>query len=292
MPDAILHIGFNKCGSTALQKWLGDHRNALLRQGVLYQRMDPRPDVVCTNPHLKVLAYSLAGLTLPPRRMNAVLDITDGDRTSQDRVAEDFRRAFEARVAEGGFGTWVGSSEALVSRDIPQAAVSALADWLSGLFGTVRYVAYIRRPEDWLVSLYGHAKRTHDLDETLSDFAQRIKRTPFAQVLARWETAAGRDALDVRLFEESWLTGVGLVEDFRAVLGLTDGAIDTRSKVVNVTYRRGLRGLPLLGRGMKRPALPTDTRDLVRRENAAAMDWIEGRFFADRCEEFRAWAGG
>ncbi|MBY6114988.1 hypothetical protein KUW09_13800 [Mameliella alba] len=290
MPDAILHIGFNKCGSTALQQWLGDQSGALADQGIWYQRMDPRESVTCTNPHLQVLACSLADEEVPARPMNAVLGITD--RTSQDRVAQTFRQDFEARVAKGGFSTWVGSSEALVSRNMSQGAITALANWLSSLFGRLRVVAYIRRPDAWLVSLYGHAGRRHGGNETLSDFATRVKAVPFAPILRKWENAVGRDALDVRLFREDWLKGAGLVEDFSTVLGLPDGQIQTRARRLNTSFRDGLRGLSPLSRGPKRPSLTDELRASIRHRNAEAMDWIEDTYFADHRDSFRSWAAG
>ncbi|MBY6118941.1 hypothetical protein [Mameliella alba] len=286
-PDAILHIGFNKCGSTALQQWLGDQASALADQGIWYRRMDPRDDVVCTNPQLQVLACTLAGEDVPARPMNAVLGITD--RASQDRVAEDFRRDFEARVAKGGFDIWVGSSEALVGRNMTPAATQALADWLSSLFGRVRYVAYIRRPEPWLVSLYGHHKRRSGQDESLAEFAKRVGQAPFARLLGMWQQAVGPEALDVRLFREDWLRGSGLVEDFASVLGLPSGVVETRAKRLNTSFRDGLRGLMPMARAPKRPSLSAETRSAIANRNAETMAWIEGHCFADRRAEFRTW---
>ncbi|SNS81104.1 hypothetical protein [Antarctobacter heliothermus] len=289
MPDAILHIGFNKCGSTALQQWLSAQEDALLAQGIWYRRMDPRTDVVCTNPHLQVLAFTLADQPVPSRPMNAVLGIPEGDRVAQDAVAHAFREQFEAQVANGGFKTWVGSSEALVSRFMTPEAISALADWLSGLFGNVRYVAYVRRPETWLVSLFGHQLRKTASPEDLTAFVDRFGPAPFARLLDMWRTAVGQEALDVRLFEESWLGGGGLVRDFQTVLDLPAGTLPTRSKRVNTTFRNRMNPW---SRAPKRPVLSAQTRDMIAQSNAEGMGWIESTFFADRQTEFRSWAAG
>lgn len=290
MPDAILHIGFNKCGSTALQKWLGDQSNALADRGIRYQRMDPRGDAVCTNPHLQVLAFSLAGQPVPYRPMNDVLGITRGDIDSQNRVADTFRRDFEARVAQGGFDQWLGSCEALVARQMTPEAVTALTDWLSSLFDRVQYVAYIRRPEPWMVSLHGHHGRQTQSKETLADFVSRVGETPFARLLKMWGAAVGPEALDVRLFQEDWLKGAGLVEDFSTVLGLPTGAINPRAQRVNTSFGGGLRALPFLNRRPPRPRVPKDVCDVIARKNAEGMDWIAKTFFSDRQKDFWAWA--
>lgn len=289
MPDAILHIGFNKCGSTALQQWLGAQEDALLARSIWYRRMDPRTDVVCTNPHLQVLAFTLAGQPVPSRPMNAVLGIPEGDRVAQDAVAHAFREQFEAQVANGGFTTWVGSSEALVSRFMTPEAISALAEWLSGLFGNVRYVAYVRRPETWLVSLFGHQQRKTASAEELTAFVDRFGPAPFARLLDLWRTAVGQDALDVRLFDESWLDGGGLISDFQTVLGLPAGTLPSRSKRVNTSFRA--RMTPW-SRAPKRPALSAQTREKISQLNADDMSWVESTFFADRRTEFRNWAAG
>lgn len=289
MSDAILHIGFNKCGSTALQQWLGARADALAGHGIWYQRMDPRPEVVCTNPHLQVLAFTLAGQPVPERPMNTVLGIAEGDRAAQDAVAHRFREDFEGRVAEGGFRTWVGSSESLVSRFMTPEAAGALADWLSGLFDRVRYVAYVRRPDSWVVSSYGHKQRKAERPEDLAEFVEGVGPAPFARVLDLWRSAVGQDALDVRLFDESWLAGRGLVEDFQTVLGLAPGAMPAEVERVNTSYRSGR--LPW-SRAPRRPTLPAAMRETIARRNAEGMTWIENTFFADRRAEFRSWAAG
>ena len=290
MPNALIHIGFNKCGSTALQKWLGENAPALADEGVVYRRSDPRADVICTNPQLAVLAHSLAARPLPQRPISTVLGISDAQ--SQNRVARTYQEGVEALAKAGGFRLFVASNEALVARHMDASIAGALADWLKRLFKDVRFVAYIRRPLPWLISLHGHATQLGETDRPLTEFLTRAPRAWFGPVLRVWHKAVG-DALDVRLFHESWLKGRGLISDFASVLGVS--AQEPQAQPVNMSYKTP--GLPIhrrMGGDQRalppRPSVPPETAEAVRNANASDLTWIEDTFFATRRDEFRAWS--
>ncbi|WP_417206421.1 hypothetical protein [Antarctobacter sp.] len=294
MADAIVHIGFNKCGSTAIQKWLADSIPDLKRQGVFFQRTDPRPDVVCTNPHLSLLAYTLADQDAFAHPVHDVLGAPPGDRAAQDRVAMAFREKIETQAAEMPGRIFVFSCELLTARVLGDRPIAALVDWFRSVFVRVRAIVYIRRPEPWLVSLFGHEKLRDATQETLSDFVLRIRTASFASSLQSWNRALGPDLIDVRLFQEKWLSGTGLIADFVEALKVPGLLSGSDRSLINTGFQstgRGLRSLisAALGRGKQRPSLSPDVSQAVRSANADDMDWIENTYFSADRDRFRGW---
>jgi hypothetical protein len=295
-PKAIIHIGFNKCGSTAIQKWLGDAGPELKDHGIYYKRSDPRPDVICSNPQMPILAYTLADQTTSFRPMNAVLGISKGNRAQQDTVAYEYKEAIEAIAACGEYDQFVASSEHLAARDLTDEAIAALADWLSETFSSVRYIAYIRNPAAWLVSSYGHAHRAGRTSETLDEFAKRVKTVPYGQLLRQWSSVVGETAIDVRLFDEKWLMGSGLIEDFKQQLETSGSLKAGDTTMVNTSWRSGPSGKwlrSLLSRKQKqmraRPQLELQEHQSLLHHNAHELDWIRATFFKDDTARFNAW---
>jgi len=290
-PSAIIHIGFNKCGSTAIQAWLATQRAALDAHGVQHLHTDPRPDVICSNPQMASLAHSLGGSNPPDRPMNAVLGITDC--ASQDRVAQDFAAQIEADVEKGRFGTFLASCEYLSFAGLTQRDMEGLHLWLTSLFTRVRYVVYIRQPAPWLISLHGHAARLGASSETLEAFTTRLPTTPFADVLKRWSSAVGAEALRVRLFYEAWLSGEGLITDFARTIGVPEMAEAQAATLFNTSFaaRAGTGPNARVSAHAPRPKLSAEAQTRVTQANAPALAWIGDTFFEGNRPWYDRWAG-
>ena len=296
-PDAVIHIGFNKCGSTAIQRWLGETASELEELGTCYMRTDPRPDIVCTNPHMLVLAYTLADQTIPFRPLNTILGFGKDDRVQQDIVAYEYKAALEVRISSDSCKQFVASSEPLAGRPLTVDVMTALASWLSDTFNSVRYIAYIRNPEAWMCSLYGHDIRGGRTSDTFEEFVQRVQTVPFAMLLKRWVSVVGKSAIDVRLFDEKWLTGPGLLDDFSQQLKVRDQLTFPALTGINTSWRSDARGswrkvfprMKASNRLPTRPRLSPSVSQALFERNIDELDWIEETFFKDRSAEFRTW---
>ncbi|MEM8577311.1 MAG: hypothetical protein AAGF60_05630 [Pseudomonadota bacterium] len=291
-PSAIIHVGFNKCGSTAIQAWLSEQRMALTAQGIVHLHTDPRTDVICSNPQMATVAHALGGTAPPDRPMNAVLGTQD--RAGQDRVARDFQAQIAARAQSGDMGTFLASCEYLSFAGMTERDMAGLHGWLSSLFQRVRYVVYIRQPEPWLVSLHGHAARLGASSETLDQFAARMPRVPFAEILKRWVRAVGAEALRVRLFYEAWLSGDGLIPDFARTIGASDAAGPAERALYNTSFAPQRAGGPQVRESgtAPRPRLGAEARARVRAVNGPGLAWIGDTFFAANRGWFDRWAEG
>lgn len=296
-PNAIVHIGFNKCGSTAIQKWLAANRGKLAREGIAYRRTDPRPLVACANPQFVELAFSLADRPTPPRPMSNILGYRTGDLVGQRRVADAFAEDYTEWVQSHGLATTVISNEALGPLLSTPGLAAALDTWLRTRFGRVHYIAYIREPLAWLISRYGHARRQGNVTCDIDTFLKRQKRTPFWTSLDTWRQAVGRQNLEVRLFDEEWLSEPGLISDFSERLGLDPRGQERRAQRANLSYFPApniwdfaLRRLRRRNTLQDRPVPSAASVARVEAANRADLDRLEQTFFADRPDEFRAWA--
>ena len=295
MAEAVLHIGFNKCGSTAIQTWLEEQRGWLRDKGIFWDREDPRPRFACANPQFFVLAHTLARRPVPDLPIFHVLGLHKGDTDTQVRLAHEVLDRVQALATRDDLRTFVMSSEFFVSPHVTKAIPHHLHGWLQQHFERVRYVAYIRQPLPWLISLHGHLVKQNKMDETLEHFLTTHKAW-FRPRLELWRAGLPQGIeLDVRLFEESWLSGDGLLDDFAQLLGLTK-APGTRAAPVNRVYRAPTAGLrqqisAAAWRLKPRPRVAPDLARLVHDRHADDMAWIAETFFAGRRDAFRAWAG-
>jgi 2-polyprenyl-3-methyl-5-hydroxy-6-metoxy-1,4-benzoquinol methylase len=189
-----LHIGLPKTGSTALQ-WTFDVNRELLKQnGIFYPNASPPPHEGIAHQGL------VRGLDEPDA----------GAREWEPTLWELDHADQDVAV--------ISSEQFSVLRDDQIAVVrSYLADH------DVTVVVYLRRQDEFLhglyctpVLFYGETRefeqwrRESDVDTLLDYFA----------LLARWERVFGREAMMVRPYERSQLTGGGIVSDFATCTGI------------------------------------------------------------------------
>ena len=180
-PELIVHIGRPKVGSTALQGFLNQNRNALLERGVCY----PKTGLYHGASHKFSLVF-LPGLPDYP----VVKDVSP--KALYADLAEEIRRSGASRAVISSEHFW------LVKPTDPAALLKRDFD--------VRILVYLRRQDDVLVSSY-------------VEDAGRLKLLDYDAVLGRWEKAFGRDRIQVRLYE-AIAPDQGIEADFLSALGL------------------------------------------------------------------------
>ena len=109
--------------------------------------------------------------------------------------------------------------------------VDRLVSLLRQLFSSIRVVAYIRRQDRLVLSLWGQRLRTRDPGPRFCD-ACREQRT-YLQMIDTWEGAVGSENLALRTFDKvSFLKG-DLHADFRDAAGIPADTRYTRPRLVN-----------------------------------------------------------
>lgn len=210
---AIVHIGTPKTGTSSLQHFLSMNREALSKQGVLF---DP---VSLEGRHAEwlILTAEEQGRHVDDLPVRAMYDIPT--RADQSLLIA----AFEDQLAEGLHGreetTFVISCEMLGWPFRRRPFCAAFHRRISQWFDQVTYVVYLRPQPAWLASAYAQHIRNGG-HESLDDFLARNQPPNYARLVENWESVAGPGAVTVRLFDRARLHEGDLIADFCAVLGI------------------------------------------------------------------------
>jgi hypothetical protein len=208
----ILHIGTEKTGSTAVQRFL--HQNV--------ERLQRERIHVCQS----------AGAPNNRRLPAAFMDeekIDDFLRTLKHKDLKARRRwrskvlkSFEKEVAKARkkSDVFVVSSEHLQSRLFSVAEVSNLARFLRPLFGKIDVICYLRRQDQMAVSRYSQALRAGHVLGAPVPRADRIFQGhlppyfDYKSLLDRWSTAFGQSSVHPSIYSSSQLVEGNVVLDF------------------------------------------------------------------------------
>lgn len=177
----VLHIGFHKTGSSAVQEYLNAFRNFNLSQGLFY------PPPLSGTPSHGEVPWALLGARARWRT---------GDFDLADVWAHHLEAALRCQSASGAHTTLISSEDFSLLSDTP-AHMQHLADALRGR--DVWVVASLRAPLDYLVSWYGHAIRTGKTRAGAEELGRIApwKSLDYPGRLAPWAAHFGADRLIV-----------------------------------------------------------------------------------------------
>ena len=216
---AILHIGIEKTGTTALQSFLADNRQLMQDYGYAY----------------------LESLGLPNNRRLPTYCIEDDRHDDHHEVLnivglgernvwkQQFVQAFadELKNLPEHIHTVVISSEHMHSRLLRASEVQTLKNLLDQFFDEIEVVVYLRRQDQLATSLYSTAlKCGHSFETILPQVPPFDPYYNFELLLVKWVGIFGKKAVTPRLFDRSELINHDLVEDFLHTTGMT--AVDLK----------------------------------------------------------------
>lgn len=223
----ILHIGRHKTGTSAVQRYLADHRAAYAAEGIVVPDLggDERPDA---EPADRAAHHRIA------------LDCGTGPVAEARRRAEaaDGWRARLAAAAEGGH-TLVLSSEAFQNCGDFAALRALCRDHY------VEVVCYLREYLDYALSAYAQEVKKVGLYAGFFEF-ERGFDPQLGRFVARWEEFANR--CHWRLYDRTLLAEGDVVQDFLATAGLPDFGGD-RFQSENPRLGGSLLGFKLMANG-------------------------------------------
>lgn len=188
---AIVHIGMQKTGSTALQGCLSQSAAYLAGCGVLYPK----------NHHRLLLALIAPFEDLPRRMKGRALSRNNlGDRLQ--KFIRHVRRQIETQRPEG----LILSTEGLFV-PLPEDRHAPFRQFFDGVGAEPGFVAYLRRPsEHYLSSLQQRLKA--------SAIVRPPRPKPIRKVLESYDACFGPDAVSARLFHRDHLENGDIVADF------------------------------------------------------------------------------
>ena len=214
---AIVHIGMPKTGTTSIQSWLYGNVRELSRQGIFFQRLPLTRARSFEHVEVVVCQFDKAGILLPNDRMRYVFGIKSLD--DQKAVAAKYTELFGNALARADEHTVLLSVEDVGGMTRTKAQVEGLEQWLGQFFDEVRYIVYLRRQEDWLVSSYSQMIKT-GRTITLEEHFEKRKERNYFQRLRVWLSVVGEDRLSVRLMERDALRDGDLIADFAHTAGI------------------------------------------------------------------------
>ncbi len=216
--DVVLHVGMGKSGTSSVQFFLRDNRDALSEQGVLY----PRSPGGARHGQLSLFAKSPDELAQSP-------DWARRQETDPIAFRRRLRRRLSAEIDESGLSRVLLSDEVLFG--LAPEALRRLRRLLGPTVRSLRVVAYLRRQDDHLVSRYqegvkiGWVRRLDDwAQEDMSDLYD------YAARLRLHQRVLAPDELVVRRFEPPRFDGGSLFQDFLDAAGIGVSA-DTLDQV-------------------------------------------------------------
>lgn len=306
MPNAIVHIGLHKTGTTSIQAWLGINRDVLGQRGFACDDFQSNAGRIDHTPFVAAIASETTEFSLPRHLVTKFgLDATPDRR---QRKTSGFEASLAARLNAGDAKTYLVSTETFSTACTTVKAIAAVHAWFRARFEEVRYLVYLRRQDSFLESQFFQLVKA-GLQDGLEDYARANAAIDYNAKLGRWAQVVGKDRLTVRLYSSETLKDGNVLADFADEIGTgleqttipprTNAASSPRAaRILAWSYRqpwlsflsraRRVQIARLLGGGEK-IRLPETLRQEVLDRNSASNEQLRRNFFHNRSEEFDRW---
>lgn len=196
---AVVHIGINKTGSTAIQDALFSVRTRLLSEArILYPSIAANQSI-----HLWTMFREEPHPVLQRIEPDAV------DEASVAHVRKRFFAALEEDFTNPDWDTLVISAEDLSRFYAPD--VSRFIKWLIEHVDDIRVVAYVRHPVDWTRSMVQEQLKQ---GETLGQVHENVPRPEWQLRFAPWLNAVGFERFHLVCFDEAREATDGIMASF------------------------------------------------------------------------------
>jgi hypothetical protein len=222
-----LHIGFEKTGTTSIQRFLHRNRAALAGRGFYHPQSLDAPN----NTFLYVYAAEEERINDAHRVARRGLSTEE----FRSKIRSDLKSELTDRK-----GNLVVSNEHLHSELRSIEAISRVRELLSPYCEKIFIVAYLRRQDRTAVSQYSTAIKSglSYLPEVFVNVEKGIDYYfDYDAVLKNYSSVFGRENLIVRVFEKENLVGQDVVLDFADAIGLKDFSWLEKQRPTNESLR-------------------------------------------------------
>ncbi len=303
-PNAIVHLGLNKTGSTAIQKWLALNAAQLATQGFHYDNFVNRSEIpVQQLTALGILTYTPQGILIPSKRLRRRLGITDI--ASQEQVFKRVEATFQKSVTEAQGKTVILSSEHLGGWLPPADRIDGIKRVFEKYFDKITYVLYVREQSDWLLSAYIQACKSGNL-LSMEELADKIGEFDYLHLADMWSRQIGSEKLVVRLYDRGFMKNGDAIADFADVCGIDTSSLTSTERANEALsqrqvdafiamsqlqrklgfnpgrHRRMKRRIANLFRGGAPVRMPEELMQTLRSKNASTNEAFRTKYFPDR----------
>lgn len=214
MTNILLHFGYPKTGSSALQEFLYVNRDDLRKQGVYY----PKSGLHVHEHH--ALVFAVGGN--PYERWTG-------------QQADELFSALRREIDDCGCSTVLLSSELFSARLAQIRESKEFARIFEG--NDVRAICYLRRQDRWMESCFKQSVwEGHDVPHDVDTYIEtQVMGADYYSFLNQWADFLGKDHVVPLVYEQAVNT-VGCVRRFCSELGVDvdafgDGCFDGQSNV-------------------------------------------------------------
>lgn len=202
-PSLFVHIGSPKTGSTAIQEFIKNNRQALEVDGITYPKSASKA--------MNYLAFSLLD-TVPelvhqlPVDMNELYADIDYGNKSNIISSEAF---------------FLCSTRKYLGEVLPSRLKLLLPDAYN-----VKIILYLRRQDNFIASIYAQYVKLHAHNnfytKTIQEFIEEYSAyMDYYEILNNWSRVFGKENIIVRAYEKHQLKDEDIVSDFISTLGLS-----------------------------------------------------------------------
>lgn len=190
----IIHAGWGKTGSSAIQKFLSSRNNDLEEEGILYSGL-----FFENCPFYEKEVKGFENMAAPVRFAAMVADSNYNLKAYLLEQIELLKR----HCTDKGYHTVIWSNEGIA------LAVEQLAPLFSEICRTIdiEFVVYLRRQDDWFLSAYKQWGIKHKTYKGKPlNFVEWLKlyekQADYNDVLSSWEKIISIDSIHVRVFDK------------------------------------------------------------------------------------------
>lgn len=250
MKKLILHIGTAKTGTTSIQNWGRENRQALRQQGVWYSQS--MGDSNHTKIYQAVLRKNVRKKGLVPGAPALNSSERQGYR---DAIQADLKKEVLQAEKEGAH-TFIISNEHCHSRLVTDEEVEDLKLILAPLFEEILIVCCLRPQVDVAVSLASTASKSGWIID--KEFFERVSESSayfnYEKLIKRWGDAFQYESLNVVPFKRN----ANMVKYFMELLKLSDSGLKEIERANESLDVRSIAVANMLNRSKKDLQLETD----------------------------------
>jgi len=207
--NLILHIGSGKTGTTALQSFLKINNGLLHNHGFHYM----------VSPQWGDNSHHLLGFALWGKEHLGLPNIPNIDISDLFQKMETEINQLDEKI------TSVVISSELLFEIANTEKINPLIEFINKNFATTNIVAYLRRQDEHIQSLYQHWIKTGHKqfrDKTITQFINNFQGDNYFEKLTAWANHFGKENISVRLYEKQQLKNSDLFADFMSLLNIQD----------------------------------------------------------------------